>query len=133
MRKTAFLLLLVLSLVGAACGGSASATDGVRLVDAGTASSVVDDAGTVVLDIRTPQEFAEARLDGAVNIDFYSPEFADEIAGLPRDASYVMYCRSGNRSAEAATLMKELGFEDVAEIQGGILSWADAGLPLVSG
>lgn len=133
MRRTAFLLLVILSLVGAACSGSDTATDGVRLVDADTAAAAVDEAGTVILDIRTPEEYSEARLDGAVNIDFYAAEFADEIAALPRDASYVMYCRSGNRSSEAAKLMKELGFEDVAELDGGILSWADAGLPLVSG
>lgn len=132
MRRSAFILLALLALVASACGG-ATATDGVRLVDASSAAESVDQPGTVVLDIRTPQEYAEARIDGAVNIDFYATDFADSIAELPRDASYVMYCRSGNRSAEAAKLMKDLGFEDVSELDGGILSWANAGLPMVSG
>ena len=132
MRRSAFILLTLLALVASACGG-ATATDGVRLVDASSAAEAVDEPSTVVLDIRTPQEYAEARIDGAVNIDFYATDFADSIAELPRDASYVMYCRSGNRSAEAAKLMRDLGFEDVSELDGGILSWANAGLPMVSG
>ena len=132
MTRARLLLLTLLALVASACGG-ATATDGVRLVDASSAAEAVDEVGTVVLDIRTPQEYAEARIDGAVNIDFYATDFADSIAELPRDGSYVMYCRSGNRSAEATKLMRDLGFEDVSELDGGILSWANAGLPMVSG
>lgn len=89
--------------------------------------------GLVVLDVRTPDEFAEARLDGAIMIDFYEDDFATQLAELDPNASYLLYCRSGNRSGQTALLMEELGFTDVADVDGGIVAWNAAGLPTVSG
>lgn len=74
----------------------------------------------VIIDVRTPAEYAEGHLDGAVNIDVSSPAFADAIAELPADGEYVVYCRSGNRSAQAASIMRDHGFEHV--IDAGALS-----------
>ncbi len=87
--------------------------------------------GLVILDVRTPDEFAAGHLDGATMIDFYSPDFADRLAALDRDVPYLLYCRSGNRSGQARQLMSDLGFADVADIDGGISAWAAAGLPVV--
>lgn len=84
----------------------------------------------VVLDVRTPEEFEEQHLADAVLVDFHGPDFADRIADLDRDATYVMYCRSGNRSGQAREMMQNLGFSDVRDIDGGILSWLDQGLPV---
>lgn len=89
-------------------------------------------ADLVILDVRTPEEFAEGHLDGADMIDFYRTDFADEIADLDPDAPYLVYCRSGNRSGQTVALMRELGFTNVSDIDGGILSWTDAGLPMVT-
>jgi len=85
----------------------------------------------VVLDVRTPEEFAEGHLDGAVLVDFYDADFRDQLAGLDPDVPYVLYCRSGNRSGETLEIMGELGFGSVDNVDGGILAWADAGLPVV--
>jgi rhodanese-related sulfurtransferase len=125
-------LTLAGSLLLAACGSDSTAAV-VETVDAGTAAGFVADAETVLLDIRTPEEFTEARIDGAVNIDFYAPDFAEQIADLDRDTTYVVYCRSGNRSGQAMELFRDLEFNDVHEIGGGILAWLDAGLATVSG
>jgi rhodanese-related sulfurtransferase len=129
-------LVLVLTFA-AACSGDESATaaaGGVRLVSASDASAIIDDpaSGVAVLDIRTPAEFDAAHLGDATLLDFYESDFADRLADLDKDVPYVLYCRSGNRSALAAAMMDELGFSDVAEIDGGILAWAEAGLPLVA-
>lgn len=107
-------------------------TPGVRLVNAQDAAALHTDppADLVVLDVRTPEEFAEGHLDRAVLIDFYGPSFADEIAGLDPTVPYLIYCRSGNRSGQTTELMRQLNFTDVTEIDGGILSWQDAALPL---
>ena len=65
-------------------------------------------------------------------IDFYRDDFADQLAALDRDTPYVLYCRSGNRSGQAAAMMKDLGFSSVQEIDGGIIAWQAADLPVVT-
>ena len=124
-------LVLVMVLLMAACS-SAGDTATIELVSPAEAAQVIDDdpAGLVVLVIRTPEEFNEVRLPGAVNIDFYAPDFADQLDGLDKDDPYVMYCRSGNRSSEAVETMKDLGFVEVYEVDGGIVNWYDAGFPV---
>lgn len=86
--------------------------------------------GLIVLDVRTPEEFAEGHLEDAVMIDFYDPDFADQLADLDPDRPYLLYCRSGNRSGQTTAIMDQLGFTNVADIDGGIVAWGEAGLPL---
>jgi len=86
----------------------------------------------VILDVRTTEEFDSGHLEGAVMLDFYDPDFAAQIAELDPDVPYLLYCRSGNRSGQTAEIMEQLGFADVADVDGGILAWADAGLPIVT-
>ena len=88
-------------------------------------------SGITVIDVRTPEEFAEGHLADATLIDFYDADFADQIAALPTDQEYVLYCRSGNRSGQTFALMEELGFEQVYDMDGGIIDYAAEGLPLV--
>lgn len=132
MRKLAY--LLVIGFVVSACGatGVVEAT-GLRTVTANDAQAVIAAGGDdlMVLDIRTPEEFAEGHIDGAVNIDFYAPDFGDRLAELDPDDRYVLYCRSDNRSGQTMPALEELGFGDVAEIDGGVVAWAEAGLTLV--
>jgi phage shock protein E len=124
--------LVALSLTLAACAGTQTA--GATLVDVDAAQElVVSDPDVVVLDIRTPEEVAAGAIPGARMVDFYSPSFRSDIDTLDRDATYLVYCRSGSRSAEATKLMEDLGFEDVYELEGGILAWANAGLTLTGG
>ena len=81
-----------------------------------------------MLDVRTPEEFAEGHVEGATLIDFYEPDFAERIAALDRDATYVVYCRSGNRSATAATRMRAEGLD---VLDGGALTdMEEAGWPV---
>lgn len=89
-------------------------------------------AGVVLLDVRTPQEFAEGHLEGAVNLDVSGPDFATGLAALDPDATYAVYCRSGNRSQTALGLMAQAGITSAADLAGGIGAWADAGLPVVT-
>jgi rhodanese-related sulfurtransferase len=89
--------------------------------------------GMMVLDVRTPAEFADGHLEGAVLVDFTAPDFRERLEDLDPETPYLMYCRSGNRSGQARAVMAELGFVDVADIEGGTLAWAAAGHPLVTG
>ena len=83
--------------------------------------------GRTVIDVRTPEEFAEGHVDGATLVNFQDPGFADAIADLDPDGSYVVYCRSGNRSAQAATKMRAIGL-DVTD-GGGLPDMVAAGWP----
>lgn len=85
---------------------------------------------TVVVDVRTPAEYASGHLEDAVNLDFQSSEFASQIARLDENVDYVVYCQSGNRSARAAAQMTEQGLS--VQDAGGINDAAQAtGLEVV--
>lgn len=78
----------------------------------------------VLLDVRTPEEFSQGHIPGAKNIDvLQEAEFRKQILALPKDKSYLVYCRSGKRSSTALQLMKENGFADVKHLKTGIAGW----------
>jgi len=83
----------------------------------------------VIIDVRTPEEFAEGYIENAVNIDFRSETFLDELNKLDKNKTYVIYCRSGRRSGGALDIMAELNFKEVYNILDGINAWKEEGLP----
>jgi phage shock protein E len=89
-------------------------------------------ADLVILDVRTQEEFDESHIEGAVMLDFYRDDFAEALATFDPEVPYVLYCRSGNRSSQARVLMADLDFESVDDVDGGIVGWLDAGLPVVT-
>lgn len=94
---------------------------------------VAEEPGVTVIDVRTPAEYAAGHVDGAVNIDVESPDFAAQVQQLDPEGAYALYCRSGNRSAVAADEMADLGFEDVTNLDGGVADLQAAGAPIVTG
>ena len=120
---------------GAAADSSASAESaaGIRTISAeeGAAIQAAPPESLVILDVRTAEEFAEGHLEGAVVVDFYADDFAAQLEELDPTVPYLLYCRSGNRSGQAAEIMNDLGYRDVANIDGGILAWSAAGLDVV--
>lgn len=70
----------------------------------------------VVLDVRTIGEFSEGHVNGALNIDFYAPDFKAQVSKLDKSKTYKVYCRSGNRSGQSVNIMKELGFSKVENL-----------------
>ncbi len=87
-------------------------------------------ADFVVLDVRTPGEFAGGRLPGAVNLDIQASDFETRLATLDRGKSYLVYCRTGNRSARAIQVMQRLGFRSVYHMSEGIVGWERKGFPV---
>ncbi len=94
-------------------------------------ASVVASPGVTIVDVRTPEEFAEGHLDGAVNYNVQGAEFADQIATLDPAGTYAVYCRSGNRSQAAVAAMAQAGIPGIYELESGIVGWQEAGLPVV--
>lgn len=84
----------------------------------------------ILLDVRTPEEVAEGHLALARNIDFKSDSFEAQVSELDRTQPVYVYCRSGRRSAAAVDKMKQLGFEDVYDLDGGIVAWQAAEKPV---
>lgn len=80
-------------------------------------------ADTVILDVRTPGEFASGRIPKAINIDVTGNSFTAQIAKLDPQKNYLVYCRSGMRSAKACGIMAENGFTHLFNLSGGISSW----------
>ncbi len=98
---------------------------------AGCSAEPADASGATVIDVRTPEEYADGHLEGAVNIDYQSGHFEAEIGELARDGKYVLYCRSGVRAGEALTVMTGLGFTDVTSAGGMEEASRATGLPVV--
>ena len=82
-----------------------------------------DDENFVILDVRTPAEFAQGYIENAINVDFYSKTFPDELNKLDKEKTYLLYCRSGNRSGRTLKFMEELQFKTVYNMTGGIRQW----------
>ena len=79
-----------------------------------TVQQALAKSGVVLLDVRTPEEFAAGHLSNARNVNFRAADFAAQISQLDPTKTYVLYCASGNRSGKAAILMQEKGFKQVA-------------------
>lgn len=101
-------------------------------VDVAESTSILTEPGITVLDVRTPAEFAAGHLPGAVNIDIEGGAFSEQIADLPKDGEYFVYCRSGNRSGVATDEMADAGFTKLYDLQGGVGAWQAAGGALVT-
>lgn len=86
-------------------------------------NGIEQNSDSVVLDVRTPEEFVEKRIRGAFNIDIYSPDFQSEIDKLDRSKSYYIYCRSGSRSFHAGLYMAQQGFTKIFNLDSGIIGW----------
>jgi rhodanese-related sulfurtransferase len=114
---------------------TAAAGSPVTNVTVGNAQKLVKEragkADFVILDVRTPGEFSEGHLRGAVNLDVQAPDFETRLRRLDRNKSYLVYCRTGNRSRRAIQAMEALKFQSVFHMTEGIVKWKQQNLPLV--
>ncbi len=114
--------------------GAVEQTTEVKNVSAQEAYTLVqenlDNPDFVIIDVRTPDEYNDGHVEGAVNIDYNSDAFRDKTDGLDKNKDYLVYCRSGSRSSAAVKIMEELGFTMIYHMNGGILDWNSESLPL---
>ena len=127
------ILILVAAVFGIALlTGCGSSSGGVTNVDPAAFLTTASQTGTVVVDVRTPSEYAAGHIQGAINIDVEAPTFDAEIAKLDKNATYAVYCHSGRRSGLATDAMGKAGFTHVYNLSGGISDLASAGGQVVT-
>lgn len=130
-RRSALGLLLAASTATFAACAAPAAGGPSETLDAAGFAALVAKPGTVVVDVRTPAEFADGHLENALNLDVQGTDFGRQISALDKAATYAVYCRSGNRSATALKLMKQVGIANAYHLGGGIGAWQEAGYPVV--
>jgi rhodanese-related sulfurtransferase len=130
-RKVALVALAAVFGVGglASCGGDDKSSE------AASADSVQSPAAgeVTIIDVRTPAEYAEGHLEGAVNHNVEDGTLSDALASLDPAGEYVVYCRSGRRSAVAAQQMADAGFGNVTDLGSVEEAVSATGLPVVTG
>jgi rhodanese-related sulfurtransferase len=126
MKKLLTCLLAVLGL-NSACGQI-----NYENVAVNEFATLVADTNVVVLDVRTPNEYAEGHILGAVLIDQNQSDFVEKAkASLPQGKTIALYCRSGRRSANAAGKLADVGYKCV-NLKGGIIAWKEAMMPVTT-
>ena len=134
MKPTKPLILFLAGLLSAA--GVARAADAQKPAAEKKAFQSVDVTGfeklradrkNVVLDVRTPKEFEEGHIPGAVNLDVNAPDFTEKIAKLDKRQTYLVHCAAGRRSARACDKMSKLDFPKLYNLEGGFRAWEKAG------
>ena len=127
MKKLIASFAVLILLAGCSSTGSATTVN----LNVSEFSQKINEPDVIIVDVRTPEEFASGHIEGALNIDFNSGDFANEITRLNPSETYAIYCRSGNRSGQAASIMHKAGVHDVSNLDGGVIDWTNAGLSLV--
>jgi rhodanese-related sulfurtransferase len=127
VRKLIASFAAIILLAGCSSTGSATTVN----LNVSEFSQKISEPGVIIVDVRTPEEFASGHIEGALNIDFNSGNFENEITRLNPSETYAVYCRSGSRSGQAASIMHKAGFHDVSNLNGGVIDWTNDGLPLV--
>lgn len=132
MKKTILLSTVVLALFTTSCGTSQNnnAEAVIITVNATKFKELTTKAGTI-LDVRTPEEWAEGTIKGATKINYHDDNFEQQVEKLDKKKPVYVYCKSGGRSSSAADILKKKGFKKVYNLDGGITSWREKGFEVV--
>lgn len=124
LSRSVFVLTAILLLFGYSCTSSPKH----ELLPKDFKQAVEQAKNAILLDVRTPEEYAEGYIEGATNIDWTGSSFDEETSHLDKTRPVFVYCRSGKRSASAASALRSAGFKEVYELKGGIMKWQEDGL-----
>ncbi len=136
MKTLLLLLIATLALALAACGGGGGETTVEELdptglapsVDVDTAYALQDHPDVFMLDVREPDEYDAGHIPGITLIPM--GEVADRLSEIPTDREVIVTCRTGNRSAQVVDFLRQQGFTNVHNMEGGIVAWQEAGYPV---
>jgi rhodanese-related sulfurtransferase len=120
MKTITMLALLLMSVISC----TSSAQSGFKNAPIAELTQLKHEKKAVVIDVRTPAEWQQGVIAGAdLFIDYNAANFKQQVAKLDKSKTYLIYCRSGGRSAGASQVMSDAGFKNVINMQGGITSW----------
>lgn len=94
-----------------------------KVVSAAEFKKLMTKKGVQLIDVRTPQEYSNGKIGNAKNVDFYGSSFKAELNKLDKTKPVLIYCHSGNRSGQAVSIMKSMGFKEVYDLKGGWSNW----------
>jgi len=136
IKKSPYLFIAFLLITMLSCGqqqkeGSTAqdSASKVSLISAAELNKVNKDI--LLIDVRTPGEYASGHLENSINIDYKADNFKDLIGELDPNQEVYVYCKVGGRSARSAKVMKEIGFKKIYDLEGGINSWEKDGFKIV--
>lgn len=125
MKKSVLSLLLSCAVALNSCGDGGKTA----LSPKEFAQKTENTKSEIILDVRSPEEFASGHLPAAVNADWNGDQFRNQVQHIDKSTPLFVYCLSGGRSASAAAALREMGFSKVYEMQGGLMKWRAAQLP----
>lgn len=129
MKKLAIVLGAVLTMLLLGC--KSDVQEGVKVVTPEEMQNILEMEDVQLVDVRTPEEHEEGYIKNSQNIDYKSPTFDEDIKKLDKTKPVILYCKTGNRSAKCAAKLKEAGFEQIYELEGGITEWKYKGLEVI--
>ena len=128
--KTFATILISLSLIVLSCGPQS--TNEKRVLDAEKFEiKLQEETDKIILDVRTPDEFASGHIAGAILMNVKDPDFRERIQTLDTSKAVFVYCSAGVRSAKASSILNESGFNEVYHLEDGLEGWNAAGKDLV--
>lgn len=123
MKTKKFVSAIVFA-IAAMFGCKAQQNPAIESISWNEAKSAMAEKGDIVLvDVRTPEEYAAGSVEGAENIDFFDEDFKTQFAKFDKEKPVYIFCKSGNRSAKASKILSEMGFKKIYDVEGGYLSW----------
>jgi phage shock protein E len=130
MTRTLTIVVAILTLIGAGVTRAQTSKPAVPKIDAEQFDALRQKPNTVVLDVRTPKEFAEGHVPGAVNMDISDPTFHKKLDALEKSKTYLVHCARGIRSNRAVNMMSSLGLAGLYDYHGGFDDWKKQGKPV---
>lgn len=103
---------------------------GVNLVEPAVFEKQIKKVPSQLIDVRTIEEFTSGHIKGAINIDVTKSDFKEKAQKLDKNKPVLVYCRKGGRSANAAAILRELGFTAITDLKGGITAWKESNKPI---
>lgn len=132
MKIYTFIAAVSLFITTACAQSQNPQADNVKHVSAKEFSEIIVKGGGQLIDIRTPGEYNQGHIDGAVMIDFYAPTYRQNLDKLDKNIPIYIYCRSGNRTGQSVRVLHELGFKEIVNLQRGLIDWQRNGLNLAT-
>lgn len=123
MKRIVHIIIFLFAILATSCFGSKTEIVTLNIVDFDPETK----KNRVLIDVRTPKEFAEGHLPGAININVEDENFAEKMDELNKNKNIYLYCKTGKRSAKAVAIADTLGFKKIYNLDGGFIGWQEAG------